>query len=107
VRGAVVLVALASVLLSCATVRAPVPPNAAVSPKASTATPAGIAANLDACLRSRTAFAPHLALACECVTRAEQNCQRAGFDRWCAWNGWDDRDHDSYTVGACLARRTP
>jgi hypothetical protein len=69
-------------------------------------TRASIAANLDACLRSRVAFAPHLELACECPARARAACLAAGWEAGCAWDGWNDRDRDAWTLAACEQRRT-
>jgi hypothetical protein len=74
---------------------------------ATTLTPLGIAADLDADLRTTTAATENvLPLRCEAVYRAERRCVAAGFKMDCAWDTWHERDHDA-TVAMCLARRQP
>lgn len=45
-----------------------------------------------------------LSVRCQAVSDAMDRCQRARLPRNCAWDGWNDTDHDAWTIQACRER---
>jgi hypothetical protein len=65
-------------------------------------TPRGIAADFAANLEMLRDW--NLAVRCTAVEDAKARCLRAGFPADCGWNGFDDADHDAFSIAACRER---
>jgi hypothetical protein len=64
----------------------------------------GIATTLDASLKTQHVVS---VIHCDPVFWAMRTCEAAGMELSCAWDGFNDRDHDSFTIAACLERGKP
>ena len=72
---------------------------------ASVSTPASIARQLDGDLRFLAQRDAVLRVRCESVRQAQRECLAIGQPSTCAWDGWVDEDHDTFTIAACQERQ--